>query len=131
MMARVYVSVGSNMQREINIAAALVALRDLLGNVIESPVYESESVGFKGENFFNLVVVGDTEKSIGDLTRSLAQIEARQGACAAVGVSGRAPSISICCCTGIRCSAPAALTCRAMKSPNMPSCCAAGRHRTR
>jgi len=51
MMVRVYVSVGSNMQREINIAAALVALRDLLGNVIESPVYESESVGFKGENF--------------------------------------------------------------------------------
>lgn len=78
-MGRVYVSVGSNMQREINIAAALDALRRLLDNVVESPVYESESVGFKGENFFNLVVVGDTEKSVGDLARSLAQIEAQQG----------------------------------------------------
>lgn len=79
MTARVYISVGSNVQRETNIAHALVALRRLLSNVMESPGYESESVGFKGENFFNLVVAGDTGLSISNLTRELAQIESQQG----------------------------------------------------
>lgn len=79
MTARVYISVGSNLQREANIAAALDALHLLLSNVVMSPRYESESVGFKGENFINLVVAGDTGLSIRDLTHELAQVESQQG----------------------------------------------------
>jgi len=78
-MARIYISLGSNIEREQHIRAALTALRVQFSNVICSSVYESEPVGFQGDNFFNAVVACDTDKSVHDVARCLATIEAQHG----------------------------------------------------
>ena len=59
-MARVYVSIGSNIERERHIHAGLADLEQRFGPLTLSTVYESEAVGFDGDNFYNLVAGFDT-----------------------------------------------------------------------
>jgi len=54
-MAQVYVSIGSNVDREHNIRAGVFDLTAYFGDLALSSVYESEAVGFSGDNFYNLV----------------------------------------------------------------------------
>lgn len=72
---RVYLSVGSNIDREKNILACLDALAHHFGELIISPVYESESVGFTGDSFYNLVVGIDSALSVGELAVIMRDIE--------------------------------------------------------
>ena len=74
-MPRVYLGLGSNIDREPHIRAALRALADAFGLLLVSPVYESESVGFAGSNFYNLVVGIDTDLPVGELSALLRGIE--------------------------------------------------------
>ena len=60
-MARVFISIGSNIDPETNIPDCLRILEARFGELILSPVYESEPVGFEGENFYNMVAGFDTE----------------------------------------------------------------------
>lgn len=76
---RVYISIGTNIDRERYVTAALDALADWFGDLQISPVYESESVGFDGSPFFNLVVGVDTDLSVGELSRCFKQLEAENG----------------------------------------------------
>ena len=46
--ARVYLSLGSNIDRAHNIRSGLQALAAAFGRLAISPVYESEAVGFSG-----------------------------------------------------------------------------------
>lgn len=78
-MVHVWVSVGSNIEREKNIRAALRDLREMFGELTVSPVYETEAVGFKGDAFFNLVVGFDSEFSPATLHSRMRDIEARHG----------------------------------------------------
>lgn len=78
-MAQVLLSLGSNINREHNIRGALAALREQFGTIDCSPVYESESVGFDGDPFYNLVVLLETAKSVTELNRILHAIEDRFG----------------------------------------------------
>lgn len=78
-MARVYVSIGSNIERERHVVAGLDAMAAELGSLSVSSVYESEAVGFDGDNFYNLVVGFNTERTILDLYLWLRQIEADNG----------------------------------------------------
>jgi len=78
-MTTVYLSLGSNIERERNIAAALDALADNFGELIVSTVYESEAVGFKGDNFYNLVVAIQTQLPVGELSSCLKSIEDQNG----------------------------------------------------
>lgn len=78
-MPRVYVSIGSNIEREHNIRAAVGALRESFNNVETSPVYECKAEGFEGDEFYNLVVRFDTDESLERLCDRLTQIEAAQG----------------------------------------------------
>ena len=78
-MARVYVSVGSNIDRDRNVAAALASLRREFGELQQSTVYETEAVGFDGDPFYNLVVGFDTELSPHQVAALLHRIEDRQG----------------------------------------------------
>ena len=55
-MALIYLSLGSNIDRRQYICAALDALAENFGELDISSVYESESVGFEGDSFYNLVV---------------------------------------------------------------------------
>ncbi len=78
-MARVYLGIGSNIDRHKHILAALTALRADFGELIISPVYESEAIGFEGDPFFNLVVGLDTQMSVGALQHSMKVIEDLNG----------------------------------------------------
>ena len=78
-MTRVYIGIGSNIDREPHIAAALDRLEAELGDLQVSPVYESEAIGFDGAAFLNLVVGVDTKLSIAELTTLLRAIENDNG----------------------------------------------------
>ena len=78
-MTRVYLSFGSNIDREHNIRSGLDALARQCGTLTLSPVYESAAVGFDGAAFLNLVVAIDTELSVGELSALLRAIEADHG----------------------------------------------------
>src|SRR5690554_461552 len=78
-MSRVYISIGTNIERYRHVTAALDALAGWFGELKISPVYESESVGFDGSDFLNLVVGIDTEVSVGELSRRFKQLEADHG----------------------------------------------------
>ncbi|WP_062061341.1 2-amino-4-hydroxy-6-hydroxymethyldihydropteridine diphosphokinase [Cellvibrio sp. OA-2007] len=78
-MTAIYLSLGSNVERHKNITAALDALADLFGELQVSSVYESESVGFAGSHFFNLVVGANTDLSIAELSETLKRIEDDNG----------------------------------------------------
>lgn len=78
-MPRVYLGVGSNIDREKNIRGALRALEERYGDILISPVYESDAVGFEGDPFYNLVVALDTDKAVGELAAELRAIEEAWG----------------------------------------------------
>ena len=78
-MARAYISVGSNIDRERNIAVALDALSATYGELVLSSVFESESVGFEGDPFYNLVVGADTWQTVSELAETLRKIEDDRG----------------------------------------------------
>lgn len=78
-MAQVFLSIGSNTDRYRHIAASLDALQSYFGELLISPVYESEAVGFEGDNFLNLVVGVETAYSVGELQALLKQIEDDHG----------------------------------------------------
>ena len=74
-MPRVFVSVGSNIERELHVRSALKALRERFGQLTVSRVFESEAVGFAGDDFFNLVVGFDTKGSVWEVAAWLRDIE--------------------------------------------------------
>lgn len=74
-MARVFVSVGSNVDRERNIDLALDELRGRFGELQVSSVYESAPVGFAGDPFFNLVVAFETDSDPHHIVTVLREIE--------------------------------------------------------
>jgi 2-amino-4-hydroxy-6-hydroxymethyldihydropteridine diphosphokinase len=78
-MAQVYVSIGSNIEREKNIRAGVQELREQFGDIVLSPVYESISVGFEGDNFYNLAAGFSTDLSVDKLNKALGAIEDRHG----------------------------------------------------
>ena len=66
-MPRVFVGIGSNIERERYIVAGLDALQGLFGELVISPVYDNAAVGFDGQPFLNLVVrVQTTRPGAGD-----------------------------------------------------------------
>ena len=78
-MPQVYLSIGSNIERERYIRAALIELEARYGQLNISSVYESEAVGFEGDNFYNLVVAFSSEQTVDELTGELHKIELRNG----------------------------------------------------
>jgi 2-amino-4-hydroxy-6-hydroxymethyldihydropteridine diphosphokinase len=62
-MPRVWVSLGSNIDRERCIRGAVAALRGRFGELTVSRVFESEAVDFQGQPFYNLVVGFHTQES--------------------------------------------------------------------
>ena len=76
---RIYLSLGSNIDRSARIAAALDALQAEFGHLSISRVYESESVGFDGENFYNLVVGLNSTRPVGELAAVMRKIEDDNG----------------------------------------------------
>ncbi|MFC4657084.1 MULTISPECIES: 2-amino-4-hydroxy-6-hydroxymethyldihydropteridine diphosphokinase [Rheinheimera] len=82
-MALIYISVGSNIDRERHVSAAYLELHLLFGTLRCSRVFESEAVGFSGDAFYNLVIEAHTEMSVADCVSALKNLEQRYGKAAA------------------------------------------------
>ena len=79
MKSIVYVGLGSNVEREKNIRLAIAGMRQNFGTLRLSPVYESEAIGFDGDDFLNLVAEFETDTDVRDVVRVLRKIEDQQG----------------------------------------------------
>ncbi len=78
-MARIYISLGTNINRETNLRGAVRALTEALGPLQLSSVYESEAVGFVGDAFYNMVVGAETELAVPAVISLFKQIEDNYG----------------------------------------------------
>jgi len=79
MSHRIFVGIGSNIDREKNIKSCMTTLKSIYGDMTISPVYETESMGFDGPNFYNLVSCFETDQSVYELKNTLNEIENDHG----------------------------------------------------
>jgi len=76
---KVFLGIGSNIDRENAIAEALSLLSNYFGELVISPTFESESVGFLGDNFYNLVVAFSTSNTLQQVVDVYKAIEDKLG----------------------------------------------------
>lgn len=74
-MPRVFVSIGSNIDKEKNIRSAITAVERAYGPLDLSKVYETQAQGFVGDPFYNLVAAFVTDTPAGEVAAKLADIE--------------------------------------------------------
>lgn len=79
MSTRVYVGLGSNVDRENRLRQAVDALRSRFGELSLSPVYNSAAVGFDGFDFLNLVAGFDTGLEVEQVAAIFREIENELG----------------------------------------------------
>lgn len=78
-MAWVYISLGSNIDREQLTRSGVAALRQRFGELQLSSVYKSVAVGFEGEDFYNMVIGLQTSEDANAVYKALRQIEDEHG----------------------------------------------------
>lgn len=78
-MIRFYLSLGSNLEPEKHLRAALRELRERFDALSVSSVYESAAVGFDGPPFWNLAVGLESDLDLDALNAWLHALEERQG----------------------------------------------------
>jgi 2-amino-4-hydroxy-6-hydroxymethyldihydropteridine diphosphokinase len=78
-MANIFISIGSNVDKESNIVNSIKTLKTYFPDLVCSAVFESESIGFDGHNFYNLVAGANTNMSLNDVCSLLKQIERDNG----------------------------------------------------
>lgn len=74
-MATVFLSLGTNIDRNRHVGLATEALAQRFASVEYSRIYESEAVGFVGDPFYNWVARIDTHHPVAELSALLKQIE--------------------------------------------------------
>lgn len=78
-MTTIALSIGSNVEAISNIREALRALEENFGDIRCSTTFESQSVGFDGDNFLNLVVLAETDDSLARVSAFLKELEDQLG----------------------------------------------------
>ena len=78
-MSRVFVSIGSNINKEHNLRSCLNALQQIFRNIIKSWVYQSAAIGFEGADFYNMVVSLETTLTPSSVNRVFFEIEKKHG----------------------------------------------------
>jgi 2-amino-4-hydroxy-6-hydroxymethyldihydropteridine diphosphokinase len=78
-MHRAWLSLGSNLEPESHVRAAIAELRARFGEIMVSPAYRFPAVGFEGPDFLNLVVGIDTDLDPVALNDWLHALEDRHG----------------------------------------------------
>ena len=74
-MTKVLLGLGSNVNKEQSISKAIKLLADTFVNLRISPTFESKSIGFNGDNFYNLVVSVDTDQTLEEVIATYRRIE--------------------------------------------------------
>ncbi|SIO41389.1 2-amino-4-hydroxy-6-hydroxymethyldihydropteridine diphosphokinase [Salinivibrio sp. ES.052] len=78
-MTQALLSIGSNIERDDHIKAAVQALRQLDPGCRFSRIFEAEPVGFEGANFYNLIAEIHTPLALHDFWQTIRDIESRHG----------------------------------------------------
>ena len=78
-MAKAFLSIGSNIEREKNFVSAIKALQEHFGRLTLSSVYDTEAVGFEGAPFYNMVIGFESELPVSEIVQILKEIENRHG----------------------------------------------------
>ncbi|NDK38993.1 2-amino-4-hydroxy-6-hydroxymethyldihydropteridine diphosphokinase [Pseudoxanthomonas gei] len=78
-MGKAYLSLGSNVLPERNLASALHALRQRFGTVAASPVYRTTAIGFDGPDFLNAAALIESDLDVHDLNDWLHALEDAHG----------------------------------------------------
>ncbi|WP_281555898.1 2-amino-4-hydroxy-6-hydroxymethyldihydropteridine diphosphokinase [Thalassomonas sp. RHCl1] len=78
-MAQVYISLGTNVDREFHVKQGLTALAERYGQLTLSSLFESEAVGFAGSAFYNMVIGLQTDESVESVAACLREIEYANG----------------------------------------------------
>ena len=78
-MASIFISLGSNINKAHYIRSANAVLSEHFNELVYSSVFESESIGFSGNNFYNSVIGATTELSLREVCQVLKQIERDHG----------------------------------------------------
>ena len=78
-MSTAYLGVGSNIEAHANVTSGIAALRETFASVELSPVYRAPAVGFRGNDFLNLVARVDTDLAPLDLRDWLHSLEDLHG----------------------------------------------------
>jgi len=74
-MSRIYLSIGSNIDKEKNIRSCLKRLKEDFPDIVFSQLYETEAVGFDGDTFINLAARLETKLAPKEMDHYLKQIE--------------------------------------------------------
>lgn len=78
-MARVFIGIGSNIDKHLHIPRVLAELKEAFGELDVSPIYVSSAEGFTGEEFHNLVVALNTTLQPQEMYDYLRSLEAKHG----------------------------------------------------
>ncbi|MBR9873976.1 MAG: 2-amino-4-hydroxy-6-hydroxymethyldihydropteridine diphosphokinase [Vibrionaceae bacterium] len=78
-MITAYIGVGTNIDREQHAKVAYNELQQLGEDLLVSPIYECEPIGFSSQNFYNFVIALRTTLSLEELSRCLREIEFKWG----------------------------------------------------
>ncbi|MCW8856302.1 MAG: 2-amino-4-hydroxy-6-hydroxymethyldihydropteridine diphosphokinase [Kangiella sp.] len=78
-MATIFISIGSNQDAERQIRYGIQRLDEMFSHLKLSKVYESEAVGFDGDNFLNLVARAETQMTIAQVEQVFKAIEKEAG----------------------------------------------------
>lgn len=74
-----FISIGSNIDKDIHIPSSIAALQKQFGKITLSSLYETEAVGFEGSDFINLIVQFDSDLEAKSVAKILRQIELEHG----------------------------------------------------
>ncbi|MFJ3008253.1 2-amino-4-hydroxy-6-hydroxymethyldihydropteridine diphosphokinase [Pseudomonas fluorescens] len=77
--SRIFLGLGSNVEREIHLSLGLKMLEEHLINIKCSPVFKSASVDDSGPAFFNLVLSAETDLPLEKLILWIKEIERAHG----------------------------------------------------
>ncbi|ACV27575.1 2-amino-4-hydroxy-6-hydroxymethyldihydropteridine diphosphokinase [Kangiella koreensis] len=78
-MATIFISIGSNQDAARQIRFGMQRLDEMFSHLKLSKVYESEAVGFEGDNFLNLVAKAETQMTIAQVEQVFKAIEKEAG----------------------------------------------------
>jgi 2-amino-4-hydroxy-6-hydroxymethyldihydropteridine diphosphokinase len=78
-VTQAYLSLGSNVEPERHLRAAIAALRARFGDVVVSQVYRVPAVGFDGPDFLNAAAIIETDLDPFALVEWLHQLESDNG----------------------------------------------------
>ncbi len=73
--AKVFLSIGSNINKEENIRSVMQHLQDDYPDIVFSNIYETEAYGFEGDSFYNLAAGIETDRSVHDIEFYLKNLE--------------------------------------------------------